>query len=138
MSVSRTKRGYKVHLSLKRKMRSEMTPDENKLWLKLRGHQFQNLKFRRQHGVGPYILDFFCAEKRLAVEVDGDVHALDIQKERDRERENYLREMGVTIIRYTNNDIFGNIDGVMEDLFRKATATLPPPAPPYKGGEWDK
>lgn len=113
------KRGIKKNLSLKRKLRSEMTPAENKLWLRLRSKQFQNLKFRRQHGIGLYIVDFYCPAKGLVIEVDGDIHAEEKQVIKDRKRENYLKGLGLQIVRYVNNDILTNIDGVLEDLFRR-------------------
>lgn len=119
MAVPRIKQGYQKNLNLKRKLRSEMTPAENKLWLKLRLRQFQNLKFRRQHGIGPYIVDFYCSEKRLVIEVDGDVHAEKLQIEKDQIRENYLRGFGLQIIRYNNNDILKNIEGVLENLLEQ-------------------
>ncbi len=105
-----------MNLERKRQFRSEMTPAERMLWLKLRGKQFQNLKFRRQHGVGPYIVDFYCPEKSVVIEVDGDVHADEKKQEQDKQREEYLKKLGVKIIRYFNNGIFKNIEGVLEDL----------------------
>lgn len=96
-----------------------MTPAENKLWICIRSKQLQNIKFRRQHGIGPYIVDFYCPAKRLVVEVDGDVYAKEKQITKDQERENYLKELGLQIVRYTNNDILTNIDGVVEDLFKR-------------------
>ena len=119
MSLNRVKQGDKRNLDFKRKLRSEMTRAENKLWLWLRSKQFQNLKFRRQHGIGPYIVDFYCSERRLVIEVDGDVHAEEKQIAKDQERENYLKGLGLQIIRYRNNDILENLEGVMEDLFSK-------------------
>lgn len=113
------KQGFKKNLSLKRKLRSEMTHAENKLWLRLRSKQFQNLKFRRQHGIGPYVVDFYCSAKGLVIEVDGDVHAEEDQVMKDRKREHYLKGLGLQIVRYVNNDILTNIDDVLEDLFRR-------------------
>lgn len=122
MSAQRTKQGYSRHLELKRKLRSEMTPAENKLWIRLRSKQLQNLKFRRQHGIGPYIVDFYCPEKKLVIEVDGDVHAELEQKAKDQEREDYLKKLGLQIIRYRNNDILQNLECVLEDLFQRVAS----------------
>ena len=106
-----------------------MTPAENRLWLQLRAGQFQNLKFRRQHGIGPYIVDFFCAEKRLAIEVDGDIHSFKEQIKRDIKREDYLKNIGIQIIRYNNHDILTNIEEVMNDLFRRINLYSTSPTP---------
>ena len=65
------------------------------------------------------MVDFFCPEKKLAIEVDGDIHAFDKQMKQDKRREDFLRGLGIKIIRYTNDDILKNIKGVMEDLYRK-------------------
>ena len=109
MVLNRTKRGFAEYLDLRRRLRSHMTPAENKLWFKLKGKQFQNLKFRRQHGVGAYIVDFYCSEKKLIIEIDGDVHAQELQQQRDEKREMYLK----------------SLDGVLEDLLRNITSTSP-------------
>ena len=85
---SRTQQGQPNRLSLKRHFRANLTLAETRLWAKLRSKQFQELKFRRQHGIGPYIVDFFCPEKRLIVEVDGDVHAKKSVQKIDQERNN--------------------------------------------------
>lgn len=136
------KQGDKRNLDLKRKLRSEMTPAETKLWFRLKSKQLCNLKFRRQHGIGPYIADFYCPAKNLVIEVDGDVHAQEKQIAKDRYRELWLKQLGLHIIRYNNNDILYNLENVMCDLFEKvarlpslSAAKLPPLAPPYKGGE---
>ncbi len=115
------KQGEKGNLNRKRKLRSEMTSAENKLWLRLRGKQLNGLKFRRQHGIGSYIVDFYCPEKRLVIEVDGDVHAYEEQIIKDKEREDYLKALGLQIVRYTNWDILTNMEGVVEDLFRRVS-----------------
>jgi len=118
MTQPRTLQGLKNNLNIRRKLRREMTLSEQKLWLKLRGKQFKSFKFRRQHGIGPYVVDFFCPEKKLAIEVDGDIHAFNKQMKREQTREEFLKGLGIKIIRYTNNDILKNIAGVMEDLYR--------------------
>ncbi|MEK6546570.1 MAG: endonuclease domain-containing protein [Nitrospinota bacterium] len=115
------KQGEKRNLNLKRKLRGEMTFAEKRLWLRLKGKQINGLKFRRQHGIGDYIVDFYCPEKRLVIEVDGDVHAYVKQIERDREREGYLKALGLQIVRYTNWDILTNLEEVVEDLFRRVS-----------------
>jgi len=112
----RTQQGHSNRLSLKRHLRANLTPAEARLWAKLRSKQFQELKFRRQHGIGPYIVDFFCPKTRLIVEVDGDVHAEPRVRTTDNERERYFHSLGLHVVRYQNDDVFHNLDGVLEDL----------------------
>jgi len=73
--MPRATRGQAGHLDLKRRLRSNMTGPETRQWSRLRARQLQGLKFRRQHGIGPYIADFYCPEQSLVIEVDGDSHA---------------------------------------------------------------
>ncbi len=137
MTTSRTKKGDKKNLSLKRKLRSRMTPAENKLWLKLKGKQL-GLKFRRQHGIGPFIVDFFCPDKKLVIEVDGEIHAREERIEKDRLREDYLKGFELQVIRYRNEEVLSNIECVLEDLMRRIEAISTSPTPPFKGGGSEK
>ena len=88
--MPRAIRGQPDYLDIKRRLRSNMTGPEAQLWSRLRAQQLQGLKFRRQHGIGPYIVDFYCAEQSLVIEVDGDSHADADQVVKDRQREQYL------------------------------------------------
>lgn len=137
--MPRAPRGQAGYLNLKRQLRSNMTGPETRLWSRLRARQFQGLKFRRQHGIGPYIVDFYCPEQSLAIEVDGDSHADADQIVKDRQREKYLRSHGLRVIRYINDDIVKNMDGVLEDLAGKVSSgsTSPTPSLPRKGEEAD-
>ena len=85
----------------------------------MRSRQLGSLKFRRQHGIGPYVVDFYCPEKSIVIEVDGDTHAEEDMLERDEQRDLYLRTLGLHVIRYTNREIMTDLDGVMLDLFAK-------------------
>ncbi len=114
--MPRILKGQKYNLNLKRRFRSEMTPAELKLWSRLRGQQFQGLKFRRQHGIGPYIVDFYCPARALVIEVDGDSHADEYQTVNDAQRAAFLNSLGLQVLRYANDDIHKNLDGVLEDL----------------------
>ncbi len=114
-----TKKGNPKLLPLKRRLRSNQTQAEQSLWLKLQRKQIQGLKFRRQHGIGPYIVDFFCPKKRLVLEVDGDTHATKAQHTKDHTREEYLKSLGLQVVRYTNNEVLSNLGGVLEDLTRR-------------------
>jgi len=124
-----TKKGNPKLLPLKRRLRTNSTRTEQLLWAKLRSNQIHGLKFRRQHGIGSYIVDFFCPERNLAIEIDGDVHAAEIQQTKDRLREEHLKSLGLEILRYTNDEVMNNLDGVLEDLarqlFRDSTSPKP-------------
>ncbi len=128
-------RGIPQHLKQKRRLRSEMTKAELLLWSKLRGCQFYSLKFRRQHGIGPYIVDFYCPERLLVIEIDGDVHAQGNRKKMDCQREAYLTTLGLNVIRYPNDDVLNNLDGVLQDLGNKIFSESTSPCPSLKGGE---
>ena len=112
----RTQQGRGRTLSLKRCLRTSMTPAEQLLWIKLRSKQCHSFKFRRQLAIGPFIVDFFCPEQLLVVEIDGDVHAEKMQRTKDRQREKYLCSLGLQVIRYTNHEVLYNLHGVLEHL----------------------
>lgn len=106
-----------------------MTEPEKRLWAKLRARQVNGFKFRRQHGIGNYIVDFYCPEQGLVIEVDGDSHADAEAVTKDRERDNYLRSIGLTVVRYCNDDVMKNLDGVLEDLQKKVGPDSTSPSP---------
>jgi very-short-patch-repair endonuclease len=91
-------------------LRKESTPAERKLWAVIRNDQL-GVNFRRQHAVGNYIPDFVCIEKKLIIELDGSQHLE--QEEYDNERTKYLESLGYKVIRFWNNDVTNNIDGVI-------------------------
>jgi very-short-patch-repair endonuclease len=93
-----------------REMRHQQIPAEGKLWAVLRGGQLHGLKFRRQHPIGRFIADFYCAEARLVIELDGESHA--VQQEYDAIRTAYLQAQGYHVIRFTNHDVQSNLEGV--------------------------
>ena len=98
-----------VTIKKARKLRQEMTPAEKMLWQCLRNRKFKGLKFRRQHPIDRYIVDFICMEKRLVVEADGEIHQEPEQKEYDRERTAELEGYGLKVIRFTNEEILTDI-----------------------------
>jgi very-short-patch-repair endonuclease len=101
-----------------RQNRKTPTPAEQKLWVEvLQGNQFLSLKFTRQKPLDEYIVDFYCRKHLLAIEIDGDSHGE--QKEYDHNRTERLNTFGVTVIRYSNDEVMTNILGVYEDLKRK-------------------
>ena len=105
----------------RRGLRSNSTRTEVILWQYLKGHQL-GVKFRRQYGIGQYILDFYCPSLRLAIEVDGDVHAFEKNIANDRAKESLLYKRNVSLIRVTNVEILENIEGVIEHILQKINA----------------
>jgi very-short-patch-repair endonuclease len=79
-------------------------------------------------------VDFYCPERSLVIEVDGDIHGDQHQIVKDRRRESYLRALGLEVIRYMNDDVLKNLDGVLEDLYERVLSRSTSPPPPYKGG----
>ena len=120
-----------------RNLRGNMTDAELRLWRALRRDQLNGLHFRRQHPVGQFTLDFYCPSLRLAVEVDGGRHAEQVKQADDR-RTRWLAEKGVVVVRYWNNDVLSNLEGVLSDLLthaeRLAQAATPSPTLPLSGG----
>ena len=93
-----------------------MTPQERKLWYYLRLRNIKGAKFRRQHPIGPYIVDFICLEQKLIIEIDGGQHNQNQYKEKDSERTNFLNAKGYNVLRYWNTDIDNNIMAVLNDI----------------------
>ena len=106
-----------------RGMRKEMSPAERKLWSYLRGDSFHSLRFRRQHPIGIYIADFFCPRFNLVIEVDGDSHFEPEAMKWDKDRSAYFASLGLKELRFTNVDVFGNIDGVLSAIERRLGLT---------------
>ena len=134
-----TKKGITKLLPLRRRLQSNQTRAEQLVWGKLRSNQIHGLKFRRQHGIGSYIVDFFCPERNLVIEVDGDVHPPDVHQTKDLERENYLRSLGLQVVRYTNDEVINNLAGVLEDLIQQifGNSTSPKPLLTKEGNTQD-
>jgi very-short-patch-repair endonuclease len=114
---------YDKHLvALARANRKQATPAEVLIWNRvLRSRQFAHLKFLRQKPLGCYIVDFYCAEAKLVIEIDGDSHAL--QADYDQMRTAFLESFGLSVLRYTNAEVMCNLQGVFDDLQR---VLLPP------------
>jgi very-short-patch-repair endonuclease len=98
------------------KLRKEQTLSEKYLWQQVRDRNFKDIKFRRQHSIGYYILDFYWADKKIAIEIDGDSHFTEKGKEYDLLRDKFLESVGIKVIRFTNKDIFENMDFVLERI----------------------
>jgi len=105
----------KVYKNKRKYLRNNSTKAEIMLWKELKGSK-TGLKFRRQHGINNYIVDFYCSEKRLIIEIDGEVHNINKQVNHDKIREEYLKSLNFKIIRYNNYDITNNLDLVLQDI----------------------
>ncbi len=135
-SVSRFSRTGAM-TSRARRLRGNMTDAEYKLWHALRRDQLNGLHFRRQHPVGPYTLDFYCPALRLAVEVDGGQHSGQT-KQADERRTHWFSDKGIAVVRFWNNDVLRNLEGVLTELAHiadeRAKALTPAPTLPLSGG----
>lgn len=103
-----------TQLSKVRDLRKTSTFAEHLLWNQLRNRRFEGIKFRRQHPVGNYILDFVSIDKHLVIEVDGGQHNKDRDKIYDQKRTEFLVKHGFRVIRFWNNEVITNIEGVLE------------------------
>ena len=99
-----------------RRLRGLQTDAERKLWSKLRDRQICRAKFRRQHPIGPFVTDFCCVEIGLIIELDGSQHMQQVQSDQLRSR--YLEQRGYRVLRFWDNEVLANIDGVMEQIAR--------------------
>jgi very-short-patch-repair endonuclease len=99
-----------------RKLRKRMTPAEEKFWPCVRNRRFKGLKFRRQHPVDRYIVDFICMEKKLVIEIDGGIHQKHEQKEYDRQRTVDLEKYGLIVLRFTNEEILNDVFKVLKEI----------------------
>jgi 5-methyltetrahydrofolate--homocysteine methyltransferase len=108
--------------------RSHPTEAERILWNALRNNKLEGFKFRRQHIIGSYIADFACLEKNLVIEVDGLIHSLPENKISDEQRTQWLKERGYKVVRFTNNEVIGDIEAVIERI-KTTTQTLHPGSP---------
>jgi len=103
-----------------RQLRRTKTPSEQLLWSHLRGHRLAGLSFRRQHPIGGFVVDFACPARLLIVEVDGSVH--DVSVEQDRERDAILSKYGWQVLRFSNDDVQSNIGDVLDKILLSANA----------------
>ena len=112
-------------------LRKNFPDTERLLWKYLRAKQMEGCKFRRQEPVGSYIVDFICQEKRIVIEVDGGQHSP--ENKRDKERDKWLKGKGYKVLRFWNNEVLSNTEGVLEVI--RDCLNHPPLTPPLKGGE---
>ncbi len=122
------------------RLRANMTDAEKKLWRHLRGRQLDARQFRKQVPIGNYVVDFCCLKAQLVVEVDGGQH--DVHSAQDERRTRWLNAQGYRVIRFWNNEVLQNIDGVLQEISRvlalphlRADTHPHPDPPPNRGRE---
>ena len=116
-------------LGFARTMRRNMTEAEFRLWLRLRARAVEGLKFRRQVPIGPFIVDFFCAERRLVVEIDGSQHFAEAAIAADARRTAWLEARGFRVLRLTNPDVMNNVEAVYRAIVDAAEQAPSEPSP---------
>ncbi|RRV25550.1 endonuclease domain-containing protein [Stutzerimonas nitrititolerans] len=119
-----------------KRLRNNLTDCERLLWRRLRNRQLSGYKFRRQHPFPPYVLDFYCAELRLVVELDGGQHYGDVGLEKDRLRTDYLERQDLRMLRFSNLDVLQNLEGVLAEIvcWIEAAPLTPTLSPQRRGG----
>jgi very-short-patch-repair endonuclease len=113
-------------LDFARRLRKDQTNAEKLLWSILRSRQLLGLKFRRQHSIGPYILDFYCHAYKLCIELDGGQHYTSKGQQGDEARAAILQTRGVHILRFSDLDVLKNLEGVLLTVVEKVTSLTPP------------
>jgi very-short-patch-repair endonuclease len=116
-----------------RELRQSLTNAERRLWTRLRNRQLGGHKFRRQHPIDRFIVDFYCAAQQLVVEIDGDSHAEQIDY--DRARTMRLNEQGCRVLRFTNEQVYKHLDAVLEEILFACEESSPSPRPSPPRGE---
>jgi very-short-patch-repair endonuclease len=132
--MPKTHRIYPPLLERAREFRQPQTPAETTLWQHLRN---RNLiyKFRRQHPIDRFIIDFYCAEARLCIEIDGGSHFETEQAKYDAVRTKFLEQMGYKVIRFTNEAVRYNIHAVVDEIIKQIEMRIAPHPNPLPGGE---
>ena len=101
---------------ISKELRQKQTEAEKILWFKLRNRQLDGAKFRRQHRIGSYIVDFACLENKLIIEIDGGQHNQTLARENDEQRTQWLETTGYHVVRFWNSEVIQNTEGVLEKI----------------------
>ena len=109
----------KIEKEKRRKLRQNIVKAEKIIWDKIRNRQIEDCKFRRQYSVEKFVIDFYSPILKLAIEIDGESHFIEGAAEYDRERQIYIESLGIKFIRFTNNDVYENLNGVLESIAMK-------------------
>jgi very-short-patch-repair endonuclease len=129
----------KLTIARAKDLRRKLTLPEVILWSAIRGRRLANARFRRQHPIGPYILDFYCDDARLALEIDGDGHEHPDQAAHDLRRTAWLEARGITVYRIAARNVLSNLEGVLQSIAERVRGVVasqcaaPPPPPPLCG-----
>ena len=115
---------YPPLLTAARELRQPQTPAEQKLWSRLRNHQLDGFKIRRQHPIDRFIIDFYFAAAKLCIEIDGDSHVEQLGY--DQACTEYLNERGYTVIRFTNREVFNQCEAVLQAIPDECRRLIPP------------
>ena len=115
-------------------LRNNLAPAESRLWARLRRKEMHERRFRRQYSVGPYVVDFYCPALKLAIELDGESHLGEEAREHDRVRQSYIERFGISFRRFTNTEVFEDLEGVLAAIEQTIMAlkreSNPPVVPP--------
>ncbi len=113
-----------ILLDKRRELRHNLTPAEAVLWKAIQQNKLENRKFRRQHSVGNYILDFYCATERLAIELDGAHHFTFSGAEYDNERSKYLSSLNIRVLRFENKVVLQQLELVLEEIKKHLSPSI--------------
>ena len=123
---------YKSYLKpLARQLRSNMTDSELLLWSRIRRRQILDIQFYRQRSIGNYIIDFFAPRVRLVIELDGGQHFDEEYIKKDQIRDAYLKNLGLRVLRFDNDQVMRSLEEVLEEIYRTIQAQEIPPNPPF-------
>lgn len=114
---------------LRQNLRKGLTPAEVRLWKYLKDSQLEGRKFRRQHSIGQFIIDFYCPEEKLAIELNGNIHFNPINENHDLDKKKYLNSLNIKVIEFKNREIFEKLEivlGIIKSNFREFTTPTPP------------
>ncbi len=127
MVQTMSKFNLKSQKSFRQELRNNATRSERLLWNCLKNSQLMGYKFRRQHGVGKYVLDFYCPELKLAIEIDGPLHETESGRRHDFQRQQFVESLGIRFLRFTDDEVRLDVDGVVERI--RGWIQEPPPYP---------
>lgn len=119
-----------IQKGLRQILRNRQTVAEQILWRHIKMEQLEGFKFRRQYGIGPYIVDFYCVASRLVIEVDGDSHGTEEARRNDEVRQQEIEALGLRVLRFTDEDVKERIDAVLEKIVEACRGAVEPPDHP--------
>lgn len=113
----------KCDLEKRRRLRNNMTETERLLWDRIKRRKINGHKFRRQYSIGGFIIDFYSPELKTAIEIDGGYHLEEDQRVYDKERQRIFESIGIKVLRFTNDEVFSNIDSVLDQIRKESSIT---------------